>query len=122
MTLENDLEQIVKDFIRELDRPDLFRDPIVGFSSSQDPKYAELKEIIGPWHKTPEEFLPSAKSVFSFFVPFSKQVVKDPRKADQPALWGEAYQVINKQFGLLGVRLKAYLEEQGTSRRPTLTK
>ena len=113
MSLEMEIEQFIKDFFVEVNRPDLFREPLVGFSSADNPKYEELKSLIGPWHKRPDEFLPSAKSVISFFVPFSKAVVKSPRKEGEPVLWGEAYQVVNKQFGILGERLKAFLEEKG---------
>lgn len=54
-----------------------FEEPLVGFSSADDTLYCnEFKQpgILHPAHKTPEEWLPGAKSVISFFLPFTAQV------------------------------------------------
>ena len=45
----------------------LFDAPLVGFGSASVSLFAEYKKpgIIGPWHMSPEEWLPGAKSVIS---------------------------------------------------------
>ncbi len=97
--LEQEIEQIVVNKMADLNRPDLFRKPLVGFSSAHDPQYPGLKEIIGPWHSNPTEILPEAESVISYFVPFTKTVVSGPKDAPTTSpLWAEAYMVINKYF------------------------
>ncbi|MCL1795630.1 MAG: hypothetical protein FWG37_01935 [Clostridia bacterium] len=99
-TLEETIERIVTEEVEKLNRPDLVRQPLVAFSSADDPGYAELKERIGEWHLTPAELLPDAKSVISYFIPLAKEVVLEPQKsAHGSSLWGEAYAVINEYFG-----------------------
>ena len=70
-SLENGIEQRFTDSLNELMRPDLFRSAIVAYSSTVDERYSKHKEIIGEWHLNPTELLPDAKSVISYFVPFT---------------------------------------------------
>ncbi|RJP19846.1 MAG: epoxyqueuosine reductase [Candidatus Abyssobacteria bacterium SURF_5] len=52
--------------------------PLVGFASANDPLYAELKKegVIGPHHTMPQDWVPNAKSVIAFFLPFTKEVIE----------------------------------------------
>ena len=92
MMLEDRITETIKEKLAELDRPDLFREPHVGFSAADDEMFAKLKELIGPWHFLPSDILPDAKSVISFYVPFTRDVAAEPRGAEHgSAKWGEAY-------------------------------
>jgi len=114
MSLEAEIKKIIVDRVEKLNRPDLFRIPLVAFSSADDERYEELKTLIGDWHKTPKEFLPEARSVISYFVPFTKEVVMNPKKMkDGSALWSEAYQEINAYFDVINEEVKSYLESKG---------
>ena len=114
--LEKEIANIIDDKIVELDRPDLFRKPLVAFSSAADEKYTELKETIGQWHLTPKEVLPDAKSVISYFVPFTKNVVLQPKEVkDGAPFWEEAYAIINSHFDNIGEAVSNYLTEHGFS-------
>ena len=67
----------------------LFDPPLLGISAAHDPLYATLKapEAIGPWFLSPEEWLPGAASVLSFFFPFSQAVIQSNRQTpDAPPL------------------------------------
>ena len=62
-------------------RPDLeglrlFDAPIFGVAAADDPIFTDFQKpgVIGPWHKTPLEHMPSAKSVLSVCLPFSERV------------------------------------------------
>lgn len=115
-TLEQQIEKKIKHEVASLNRPDLFREPLVGFSAAADPRYDELKQIIGAWHQHPKELLPDAKSVISYFVPFTKEVIKAPKnKKMATPLWGEAYLVINEGFDHINGILCTFLQEQGYS-------
>jgi Uncharacterized Fe-S protein len=64
-------------------RPDLagvrmFDSPIVGVARADDPYFDELLRpgVIGPHFLPPRQWLPEAKSVVSFFLPFTDPVVK----------------------------------------------
>lgn len=54
----------------------VYQPPLLGFASAEDPLFIRLKEweAVGPQHMTPEEWLPAAKSVISFFLPFTREI------------------------------------------------
>ena len=54
----------------------LFDAPSVGFGSAADPLYDEFKDprAIGPWHMTPREWFPEARTVVSVFFPFTEEI------------------------------------------------
>lgn len=112
--MERDIEQLIVKEIKALKRSDLFREPIVGFSSAKDDRYEELKKIIGEWHLNPTELLSEAESVVSYFVPFTKNVVSEPKTVnDGSPLWGESYVVINEYFNHINETISNYLIVEG---------
>ena len=62
----------------------MYDDPIIAIGSADDPMWEGLKDrkAVGPIFKTPKEWLPGAKTVISYFAPFSEAVrtgnEKDP--------------------------------------------
>lgn len=116
MSLNENIVSIIVEEVGNCNRSDLFRSPICAFSSADDERYNQLKTIIGDWHCNPNELLTDAKTVISFFVPFTKNVVKSA-KVEEPvsAIWGEAYVVVNDLFNIIGVKVGDYLETQGFS-------
>ena len=114
MIIELEIERIVIDMVEALKRPDLFRKPFVSFSAADDEKYIELKTLIGDWHLTPTEILSDAKSVISYFVPFTKEVVAEPKTVQHGSpLWAEAYQEINRHFDVVNDAIANFLEGLG---------
>lgn len=114
MMLETEIKQIIAKAVASLNRPDLFREPLISFSAADDARYDALKTRIGGWHLSPTELLPEAKSVVSYFVPFTRPVVKEPRTVkDGSFLWSEAYQEINRHFIAVNDSVSAYLEGLG---------
>lgn len=59
----------------------LWDHPLFGLSAADDPLYPGLKapEAVGPWSLTPTEWLPEARTVISFFLPFSQEIQKSNR-------------------------------------------
>lgn len=115
MMLEDEIRQVIKEAVAAVKRPDLFREPLVSFSSAQDPRYADLRtKHIGEWHKLPSDLLPGARSVISYFAPFTREVVEQPRgMRDGAPLWAEAYQVINEHFNKVNQAVIDLLELRG---------
>ena len=114
MSLELEIQRIIEEKFAELNRPDLIRSPLVAFSSARDPRFQELKTIIGPWHQLPSDFLPEAESVISYFIPFTKEVALGPKnEPDGCPIWSEAYITINKHFHVVNQAVQDYLESQG---------
>lgn len=54
----------------------IYEPPLIGIAAADDPLFGELKaaEVVGPQFLSPKEWLPSARSVISFFLPFSEKV------------------------------------------------
>jgi len=52
--------------------------PILGFANPQDECFLSLKvpEVIGEHFRLPKEWLPSANTVISFFLPYTKEIKK----------------------------------------------
>lgn len=83
------IENIVFDFIDnnasnkvpELDFHKIYDRPLIAVASADDPLFPLLKEenVVGPLHLLPQEWLSNAKSVISYFLPFTKKI----RKANQ---------------------------------------
>lgn len=122
---EQTIKDIICESVEDLGRPDLFREPIVAFASAHDPRFSQLQEWVGPWHNLPQDLLPGAESVISYFVPYTKEVSVEPRKSKHGSpLWSEAYLVVNEGFLTVNERVIAYLEKLGfaaTAIRPTHT-
>jgi epoxyqueuosine reductase len=67
----------------------IFDSPLVGFSSSDDELYTRVfkrEGVIHPLFMAPREWMPEAKTVISFFLPFTDQVRESNRTA-----WDEPY-------------------------------
>lgn len=51
-----------------------YREPLVAFAAADDSRFADLRVVVGPEHMLPEDLLPGARSVVSFFLPFSPDI------------------------------------------------
>jgi epoxyqueuosine reductase len=51
-----------------------YRTPLVSFAAADDPRFAELRTIVGPEHVLPRDLLPRARSVVAYFLPFEPGV------------------------------------------------
>ncbi len=58
----------------------IFKEPIIRVADACHPEFNNLKEIIGEHFKPPEAWLPEAKSVISFFFPFTEAIRKSNRE------------------------------------------
>jgi len=62
----------------------IFEAPLMGCAAADDPLFAHMKQrkdIYGPTLRLPEEWLPGAVSVVSFFLPFSR-AIRDSNRDD----------------------------------------
>ena len=87
--LVNSLRDAQLNTAGELDNVRLFDSPAVGFASAHDPFFAQLRNtgVVGPNHFTPEQLLPGAKTVISYFYPNTEEIRASNRLQDgQPSL------------------------------------
>ena len=68
----------------ELAGMQIYETPIFGVASADDPIFREYLKpgIIGPEFRLPQQWVPGAKSVISFFAPFTEAVRASNRSAD----------------------------------------
>lgn len=87
-----ELNTLITDAVETAVRPDaLYRAPLIGFARADDPHFADLKRIVGPGHCLPADLLPGARSVVSFFVPFTRRLVRaNQRGPVTTPEWGHA--------------------------------
>jgi epoxyqueuosine reductase len=115
----NDLEKFIAAFVQqkvaEAGTETRYRQPLVGFADAADPRFLQLREVAEPTHLLPADLLPTARSVVSFFLPFSKEVVKanraEPRQVARE--WALAYVETNALINRISQRLIAALAERG---------
>ena len=103
-------------------RPELaglrfFDPPLVGCAAADDPIFAQMQsdpKIIGDVFRTPQEWLPGAKSVISLFFPKTEAVRKSNYEGTEPsAEWLHA-RIEGQEFLKYAIHtLKRWLEEAG---------
>lgn len=95
----------------------VFDTPLIGICDANDPLFQTFRDpsVIGPWHMTPDEWLLGAKSVISFFFPFSEAVRRTNRGTEIsfPWLYGriEGQALINR----LMKELMEYFHDEGAA-------
>lgn len=116
MNLKEELTELINKCVIESESKNLYRNPLVGFSSADDPMYKQLKEIIGPHHLNPQDILPDAKTVVSFFIPFSKEIVSSNRKGEYTSIeWAKSYIEANALINYISQKMIEYLKGKGIS-------
>lgn len=76
-----------QNFIDEFDMMQIWEQPLINVAGASDLLWEKLKEpeVIGPHHLTPKEWLPGAKSVISYFLPYTEQVRSSNRLKGLPS-------------------------------------
>ena len=101
----------------EGDNPPIWAEPLVAIASAKDPLFETLKQpgVVGPLHVDADYWLSGAKTVISFFVPFSKPVMDSyEKRSSLPSLeWVSSRQNGEVFVNVMRRGLQRYLEKQG---------
>ncbi len=91
-----------------------YREPLVGFASARNEKFLELQNIIGPDHALPQDLLPGARAVVSFFLPFAYWIVQSNAQHREKVSreWVIAYIETNALIQRITARLIESLAER----------
>lgn len=119
-----DLKKEVTEFIckfaeeyqKENNLPDIWREPVVGFGDANDEYFANLKNVVTEVHKLPQFFIPDAKTVISYFVPFKEELAAtniDVEGNYASAEWAKAYTDTNNLFSALNPKLAEFVKDMG---------
>ncbi len=95
------------------DQP-LWKSPLVAMASANDPLFGEIKKWVKSSHQTPQDLLPGAQSVITYFIPFHPAIPKsnvNGRLASRE--WGLAYILTNQLIAQINDFLHQKLSETG---------
>lgn len=123
-TIKSDLIRRVEQFVASdesnhlhlTNRMRIYDAPLLGVASAADPLFTEYQKpgVIAPHFMTPEQWLPGAKSVISYFLPFTAALCDSNEGAGLPSMeWirarveGEACNDRVREF------IMAFLQEHG---------
>lgn len=95
----------------------MYEPPVWGYGSAADELFRafQKKEAVGPQFLLPEQWMEDARSVISFFLPFTEQVKKSNRKSkEEPSKEWLHARIEGQKFVLEVSRyIKLLLEEEG---------
>ena len=92
-----------------------YRKPLLASVAADDRRFAELKRVVDPRHMLPEDLVPGARSVASFFLPFDEGIVEanaDAREEVAPE-WAVAYLETNELIERIADQLTEALARHG---------
>jgi len=111
----------IKNEVKDNNPRSFFREPVVGFSSAGDDLYKNIKTIVSEYHLYPQDLLPEAKTVVSFFIPFSQEVVDSNKGKDVSEEWALSYIRGNTLISSICETLTEMLRKNGIKASGTKT-
>lgn len=92
------------------------REPVVGFAAVSSPKIRSLKNSVSEGHLMPEEVLPEATIILSYFLPFTRAAGECNRNGDFPSQeWADLYNKTNAVIAEINEALVCRLQAEGVS-------
>lgn len=115
MELSEQIATSIRRLVSEAGTITSYRAPLVGFAAADDPRFAELRRVAEPSHMLPQDLLPGAKSVVSYFLPFASWVVEANARHKRQAAreWAVAYKETNALIGQISAHLIEALARKG---------
>ena len=111
--MEEKIWQLVLQYAEENRLELIWRKPLVRFADARHSGFEELKQIVDRQHHLPQDFLPGAKTVISWFLPFAQDLAQsnlDGRLSS--ARWADAYLVTNEMAAWINGQLVAYIQNE----------
>ena len=109
------IEDTVARYITENGAPNYWKRPLVGFADAGSPLFPELKKVCCKEHKVPQDYLPGARTVISYFLPFKEYVSESNIDCDGPSeTWVDAYNTTNRLAVSVNRDLVSMLQGMGS--------
>jgi epoxyqueuosine reductase len=114
-SIRNHIETTLRREVLDARTVTRYREPLVGYVSADDPGFLALRQHVTPDHMLPQDLLPGARTVISYFLPFAEEVVEaNAQDRERVAReWGVAYVETNALIGRINWRLAEGLGERG---------
>lgn len=117
--VEGWIAEFVPRYCAEHGEEQVWREPLVGLADAASPLFPQLREIAYPGHKMPQDYLPGAKTVISYFMPFKEGVARDNSEGDRPtAGWAHAYDLTNTMCAEMNRYIAERVRELGYAAQP----
>ena len=111
--IEEKIRQLICQYCNVKNLPVIWKDPIVRFADAGHPRFPQLREIVDPEHHLPEDYLPEAKNVLSWFLPFEPELGRNNLSGDlSSSQWADAYLVTNEMAAWINGQLVAYIQNE----------
>ncbi|HCQ91689.1 MAG TPA: (Fe-S)-binding protein [Clostridium sp.] len=116
--MNNKIEIIIKQFVEHYsemrDVQTKWKEPLVAYADAMDEMFYNLKDVISPSHAIPQDFLPEAKTVVAYFIPFDEVVVESNIEGKESSkVWAKAYVETNQLILDLNTFIKNELQKLG---------
>ena len=108
--MEEIIWQLILEYCYDRKVPIIWKRPIVRFADARNPGFSLLKKTVGPEHHMPQDYLPEAKNVLSWFLPFLPEVGRNNLDGElSSSQWANAYLVTNEMAGWVNERLVTFI-------------
>lgn len=113
-TLEKAIEDYIHAHCQQKRIDNVWQHPVVKFASAASPLFRKLQELVTENHYLPQDYLPNATTVVSYFLPFTRNVGQSnvPHDVSSP-LWVQSYLNANVIAAQINEHLVDMLQQQG---------
>ena len=119
-TITEEIEAFVREYQKSEDIKTTFGEPLVGFANAMSDEIQNLPKLVSPTHVLPQDVLPDASIIISYYVPFTKELAETNSPDRNPVSeqgwslasdeWARAYEELNGMFGELNAHLIDIIE------------
>ncbi len=116
--MNNKIELIINEFVEHYsemrDVQTKWKEPLIAYADAMDEMFYTLKDVVSPSHAIPKDFLPEAKTVVTYFIPFDEVAVKSNIEGKESSkVWAKAYIETNQLILDLNTFIKDELQKLG---------
>lgn len=116
--MKKKIENLIQNYIANCKQQDEtsseWKMPVIKYAAADDPMFKELKDAVSEDHLMPEDILPGARTVITYFIPFSNKIANSNIEGKYSShQWAKAYVETNQLITELNQHLKNELSERG---------
>ena len=112
--IEQEIQSYIVEYCRKHQQEVIWECPIVKYAAADDPRFEQLKELVVPDHYLPADYLPEAKTVLSYFLPFKKEIEMSNRGGTEASeIWAKSYLITNEMAVELNNHIAEFVEKMG---------
>lgn len=90
--------------------------PLIAFADAHDPLFEHLRTVVRASHATPQDLLPDARTVITYFLPFHHEIIRSNQSGRLASReWAQAYVDTNAVIRAVNDHLAAMLAREGYS-------